>query len=146
MELERIFAAIKRKHVPMAAEILSRIESPDRAIIKQKLILPTLENMRELYIEHEGRFYCKRMVKYQAQHAYHIMIIEGYDIVTNMRTLFGDTDPSKALPGTIRRDFGDGESLDLSKLEKRATDNVVHSSDSLEAGLREIAIFNHYFT
>ena len=42
----------------------------------------------------------------------------------------GATDPSKAAPGTIRKDFAD--SIEA---------NAVHGSDSTESAAREIAYF-----
>ena len=42
----------------------------------------------------------------------------------------GATDPKQAAPGTIRGDFG-----------LIVTNNIVHGSDSVESGARELGIF-----
>ena len=46
------------------------------------------------------------------------------------REIMGATDPAKAAPGTIRKDFG----LDLQR-------NSIHGSDSPENAEKEIALF-----
>ena len=58
------------------------------------------------------------------------MVVAGPSAVSVVRTMMGATDPLKAAPGTVRGDFG----LDMGE-------NVVHSSDSVESGEREIALF-----
>ncbi|MEM1548980.1 MAG: nucleoside-diphosphate kinase, partial [Candidatus Methanomethylicia archaeon] len=58
--------------------------------------------------------------------------VEGDFAVTVIRNMVGATSPYQAAPGTIRGDYG----LSL-------TLNVVHASDNVENGLREIKlIFN----
>jgi nucleoside-diphosphate kinase len=55
---------------------------------------------------------------------------EGENAVERIRKAMGATDPAKAAPGTIRKDFG----LDLQR-------NSIHGSDSPENGEKEIALF-----
>ncbi len=56
-----------------------------------------------------------------------LLLLEGENAVNTLRSLCGDTNPDKALPGTIRRDCGEG-------LPK----NAIHASDSQESAKREI--------
>ncbi len=58
------------------------------------------------------------------------MVVEGNNVVEVTRTLVGDTNPSKAAPGTIRGDYG----LDLGR-------NIIHGSDSNESAEREINLW-----
>ncbi len=57
------------------------------------------------------------------------IVYRGIDAVEKMRELLGPTDPAKALPGTIRREFGRSMMV-----------NAAHASDSPENARREMAI------
>lgn len=54
------------------------------------------------------------------------LLYRGIDAVSKIRERLGSTDPQRALPGTVRSDYG----LDLMK-------NGAHASDSLESAERE---------
>ena len=57
------------------------------------------------------------------------LVFEGADAVTKIRTVLGPTDPAKAPPGTIRKEFGTSIMV-----------NAAHASDSPENAQREIGI------
>ena len=57
------------------------------------------------------------------------LIYEGVDAIKKIRDVLGPTDPSKAPPGSIRREFGQTIMV-----------NAAHASDSEENARREIAI------
>ncbi|MFH1477090.1 MAG: nucleoside-diphosphate kinase [Verrucomicrobiota bacterium] len=57
------------------------------------------------------------------------LVYSGVDAVEKIRNLLGATDPNKAQPGSVRREFG----LDVMI-------NAAHASDSLENAEREIGI------
>ena len=59
-----------------------------------------------------------------------VQVLEGPDAVALSREIMGATDPAKAAPGTIRKDFA--ESIEA---------NSVHGSDSSDNAAREIAFF-----
>ena len=56
---------------------------------------------------------------------------EGPDAVNKIRNVLGPTDPSKAPPGSIRREFGQTVMV-----------NAAHASDSEENAKREMGIVN----
>src|SRR2546427_9827939 len=58
------------------------------------------------------------------------MVLEGDSVIQRWRDLMGATDPAKAAPGTIRRDFA-------ASIEA----NAVHGSDSPESAAFEIPYF-----
>ena len=62
------------------------------------------------------------------------MIVEGERVVEGFRSLAGATDPTVALPGTIRGDLGRDWGLAVQQ-------NLVHGSDATESAEREIAIW-----
>jgi hypothetical protein len=57
-------------------------------------------------------------------------VLEGENAVEAHRRIMGATDPKKADPGTIRRDFA-------ASIEE----NVVHGSDAVETARQEIGFF-----
>jgi hypothetical protein len=57
------------------------------------------------------------------------LVYEGVNAVRKIRDVLGPTDPSKAPPGSIRREFG-----------SNITINAAHASDSVENARREFAI------
>lgn len=57
------------------------------------------------------------------------LIYEGVGAVAKIRDVLGPTDPSKAPPGSIRREFGQNIMV-----------NAAHASDSLESATRELGI------
>lgn len=59
------------------------------------------------------------------------LVYEGVEAVGKIRDILGPTDPSKAPPGSIRREFGQTIMV-----------NAAHASDSEENARREIAIVN----
>ncbi|MCX6882490.1 MAG: nucleoside-diphosphate kinase [Verrucomicrobia bacterium] len=59
------------------------------------------------------------------------LVYEGPEAVRKIRDVLGPTDPSKAPPGSIRREFGQTIMV-----------NAAHASDAPEAAVREIGIVN----
>ena len=57
------------------------------------------------------------------------LVYAGENAVEKIRTILGPTDPSKALPGSVRKEFGTDIMV-----------NAAHASDSPENALREIGI------
>lgn len=59
------------------------------------------------------------------------LVYEGIDAVAKIRDVLGPTDPTKAPPGSIRREFGSNIMV-----------NAAHASDSVENAKREMRIVN----
>ena len=57
------------------------------------------------------------------------LVFEGPDAIGKIRTVLGPTDPAKAPPGTIRKEFGSSIMV-----------NAAHASDAPENAVREIGI------
>jgi nucleoside-diphosphate kinase len=58
------------------------------------------------------------------------MVLERDSAIAHLREIMGATDPAKAAPGTIRRDFA-------SSIEA----NAIHGSDSPETARFEVGYF-----
>ncbi|MFO7871040.1 MAG: nucleoside-diphosphate kinase [Kiritimatiellia bacterium] len=59
------------------------------------------------------------------------LVYEGADAVNIIRNIVGMTDPSRARPGSVRREFGSDVMV-----------NAAHASDSIENAVREMNIIN----
>jgi nucleoside diphosphate kinase len=57
------------------------------------------------------------------------LVYEGYNAIAKIRDILGPTDPSKARPGSVRREFG-----------RDIMVNAAHASDSPESAERELGI------
>jgi nucleoside-diphosphate kinase len=62
------------------------------------------------------------------------VVAEGQRVIEGFRALAGATDPTAALPGTIRGDLGRDWGLAVQQ-------NLVHGSDSAESASREISLW-----
>jgi nucleoside diphosphate kinase len=58
-----------------------------------------------------------------------LLVYAGLDAIARIRNILGPTDPSKALPGSVRREFGQDIMV-----------NAAHASDSVENAKREMQI------
>lgn len=59
------------------------------------------------------------------------LIYQGVNAVSKIRSVLGSTDPSKAAPATVRKEFGQDIMV-----------NTAHASDSLQNAEREIQILD----
>lgn len=67
-------------------------------------------------------------------------VLEGNQAVANVRRMVGKTVPSTAEAGTIRGDYSVDSSI-LANREKRAVQNLVHASGTVEEAQEEIKLW-----
>jgi len=79
---------------------------------------------------HRGRPFFAELVSMMTAAPVVVQVLEGEDAIRRYRDVMGATNPEKAAPGTIRKDFA------LSMGE-----NSVHGSDAPETAAVEIAQF-----
>lgn len=72
-----------------------------------------------------------------------VLKLEVEGDIPHTRAVIGNTDPSKASPGTIRGDFS-SDSREHADLENRGIHNLVHASDSDENGKIELALWGNF--
>ena len=132
MAIQRTLSIIKPDAVAknVIGEILSRFEKNNLKIIAAKLITLSASDAGGFYAEHEGKPFYNDLIEFMTSGPVFIQVLEGEDAISKNRELMGNTDPSKADPGTIRSDFA--QSIDA---------NAVHGSDSKKSAEREIAFF-----
>ena len=130
---ERTLLLIKPDGVErrLVGEILGRVEQKGLTIAALELRTVSEKLAKSHYAEHDGKPFFGSLVEFITSSPLVAAIIEGPRAIAAIRQLAGGTDPvEKALPGTIRGDFG---------LETQY--NLVHGSDSAESAEREIALW-----
>jgi nucleoside-diphosphate kinase len=130
---ERTLVLIKPDGVKrqLVGEILSRIERKGLTLVALELKHVSDELARAHYAEHEGKPFFPSLLEFITSGPVAAAILEGPRAVAAFRQLAGGTDPvEKAVPGTIRGDFG---------LETQF--NLVHGSDSPDSAEREIELW-----
>ncbi len=141
-----IFFMIKPDGIPRETAFMKMIE-PVALVVARRLLEPVdMHRIEQLYAVHKDKpFYPRLMVYFRGMPVVAYLLCERPDTVyqngfyPSFIDLVGDTDPAKALPGTIRSLSTD--SLEKSLAEKRALRNLVHRSTTLEETLNEAPLF-----
>jgi nucleoside-diphosphate kinase len=132
MPRERTFSIIKpdatRRNLTGA--INDRLERSGLRIVAQKRLHMTKKQAEGFYVVHKDRPFYADLVKFMTSGPVVVQVLEGENAVVKYREVMGATDPAKAAPGTIRKDFA--ESIEA---------NSVHGSDSVENAKQEIIFF-----
>lgn len=87
-----------------------------------------------------GKIVKSWLIKYFKESPVLIMVAEGYGCIEVVRKLCGNAIPVLAAPGTIRGDFSH-DTIDLANEQNRPLKNVVHASDTVEDGEKEVNIW-----
>ncbi len=114
----------------LVGTIISRLEGQGLKVVALKMLHMDEALAARHYSVHAEKPFFKGLVEYITSTPIVAMVLEGEGAIDVARRTMGSTDPAKAAPGTIRRDFG----LDIQQ-------NAVHGSDSVETAKKEIALF-----
>jgi nucleoside-diphosphate kinase len=134
--IERSLVLVKPDGVArgLSGEVLRRIEAKGYRIRALQMLTLDREALHRHYAEHVGKAFFEPLVGFMSSGPVVAVVIEGERCIEGFRALAGATDPTAALPGTIRGDFGRDWGGPVQQ-------NVVHGSDSTESAAREIAIW-----
>jgi nucleoside-diphosphate kinase len=114
--------------------ILARIEAKGYRIVALQQRMADADLLAEHYAEHVGKPFYQPLVDFMSSGPLVAVIAEGHRVIEGFRALAGATDPTVALPGTIRGDLGRDWGL-------RVQQNLVHGSDSPESAARETRLW-----
>jgi nucleoside-diphosphate kinase len=130
--MERTFAIIKPDAVQrrLVGRILQRIEEEGFTIRAMRLTHMSKREAEGFYHVHRERPFFGGLTDYMSSGAAIVMVLEGPDAIRRWRDVMGATDPARAAPGTIRREFGES-------IERNAT----HGSDAPETAAFELGYF-----
>ena len=130
--MEKTFVLIKPDGVQrgLVGEVITRLERRGLKMIAAKFLSVSLELAETHYGIHKGKPFYDGLIKYITSAPVLAMVWEGPNAVTAVRQTMGATRPTEAAPGSVRHDFG----LEVGR-------NITHASDSVENGLKEIALW-----
>ncbi|WP_163542609.1 nucleoside-diphosphate kinase [Occultella kanbiaonis] len=118
----------------LVGEILRRVEAKGYTLTSVELRTAADDLLAAHYAEHEGKPFYAPLVEFMGSGPVLAAIAEGNRVIEGFRALAGATDPTAALPGTIRGDLGRDWGLKVQQ-------NLVHGSDSVESAEREIGLW-----
>ena len=130
--MERTLAIIKPDAVAngQAGAILQRIESGGFALRGLRLVHLTLAEAEGFYAVHRERPFFDSLTAFMSSGPAIVLALEADDAIRRWRDLMGATDPAKAAPGSLRREFG-------TSIERNAT----HGSDAPGTAATELGYF-----
>jgi nucleoside-diphosphate kinase len=114
----------------LAGAILARFQEKGLKLAALRMLHMDRPLAERHYAVHARKAFFNDLVDYITESPIVAAVFEGENAVARIREIMGATDPAKAAPGTLRKDFG----LDLQR-------NAVHGSDSPENAEKEIALF-----
>jgi len=114
----------------LTGAINSKIEDSGLRIIAQKRIKLSKEMAESFYSAHKEKPFFNDLIKYMTSEPVVVQVLEGENAVNKYREIMGETNPSNAKEGTIRKDFA----LNIQE-------NSVHGSDSDANAKIEIEYF-----
>ena len=130
--IEQTLAIIKPDGVArnLIGEIIRRIESSGLKVKALKMAHLSKKEAQGFYAVHRERPFFDSLTTFMSEDPVVLMILSGEGAISVWRELMGATDPAKAAPGTIRREFG-------ISIER----NTTHGSDAPETAAFETAYF-----
>ena len=132
MAIERTLSIIKPDATGrnLTGQINARLEDAGLRIVAQRRLRLTRAQAEAFYAVHKERPFYRSLCDFMTSGPVVVQVLEGEGAVERNREVMGATDPAKADPGTIRKDFA--ESIEA---------NSVHGSDAAATAAKEIAFF-----
>jgi nucleoside-diphosphate kinase len=129
---ERTLAIIKPDAFErrLAGKIVQRIEAAGFQIRAMRRLHLTKQDAQGFYAVHRQRPFFDSLTEFMSSGPSIVMVLEAPDAIRKWRTLMGATDPAKADPGTLRKEFAES-------IERNAT----HGSDAPDTAAFEIGYF-----
>jgi nucleoside-diphosphate kinase len=129
---ERTLAIIKPDAVErrLVGRIIQRIEESGFQIRAMKRVHLSKRDAEGFYAVHRERPFFSSLTSFMSSGPAVVMVLEAPEAIAKWRTLMGATDPAKADPGTLRKEFAQS-------IERNAT----HGSDAPETAAFETGYF-----
>ena len=130
--MEKTFAIIKPDAVErkLAGQILARIEAAGFTVKAMRLQHLTKREAEGFYAVHRERPFFGELTDFMSSGPCVLLALEAPNAIQMWRDTMGPTDPAKAAPGTLRRDFG--QSIGR---------NATHGSDAPDTAAFELGYF-----
>lgn len=114
----------------LIGKIVTKFEDSGLKIAAMQMRWLSTKEAEGFYAEHKARPFFRELVDFMISGPVVLMVLEGENAISRNRDLMGATDPAKANPGTIRKEFS-----------KSIGENTVHGSDSPTSAAREVKYF-----
>jgi nucleoside-diphosphate kinase len=128
----------------LIGEIISRFEKRGLKIVGLKMTKVDKDFAQQHYTEditkRRGQKVRDMLLDFVTSSPIVAMCVEGVDAVENVRKIVGETQPMKALPGTIRGDFAH-VSYDHADEKEMVVQNLVHASGNKEEAKMEVSLW-----
>lgn len=132
MATEKTLAILKpdcvRKN--LIGEVIKRIEKAGFTIRAMNMTHLTEDTAKAFYAVHKERSFFEELIEFMTSGPCVPLVLEKENAIKDFRALIGETDPEEAEEGTIRKAYADS-----------VGENIVHGSDSVENGKREVSFF-----
>lgn len=130
--MERTLAIIKPDAVAsrVAGRIIQRIEEAGFQIRAMRMLHLSSRDAEGFYAVHRERPFFGSLTKFMSSGPAIVLALEADDAIRKWRNLMGATDPAKADPGTLRKEFG-----------RSIENNATHGSDAPETAAFELGYF-----
>jgi nucleoside-diphosphate kinase len=130
--MQRTFAIIKPDAVRagVMGKILARIEAEGFGVRAARMLHLSKSEAEGFYHVHQARPFFAALTDFMSSGPCMVLCLEAPDAIRKWRDLMGATDPAKAAPGTLRKEFG--ASID---------NNATHGSDAPETAAFELNYF-----
>lgn len=130
--IQRTLAIIKPDAVErhLTGAILQRIENAGFRIRAMKRIHLARQEAEGFYAVHRERPFFGSLTTFMSSGPCVVIVLEAMDAIRKWRELMGATDPAKAEPGTLRKEFAES-------IERNST----HGSDAPDTAAYEIGYF-----
>jgi nucleoside-diphosphate kinase len=130
MAIERTFSMIKPDATKrnLTGAITAKLEAAGLRVVASKRVWMSRKQAEGFYAVHKGKPFYDELCDFMSSAPTVVQVLEGENAILKNREVMGATNPEKAAPGTIRKEFA------LSMGE-----NSVHGSDAPETAAAEIA-------
>jgi nucleoside-diphosphate kinase len=132
MASERTLAIIKPDAFErrLAGRLIQRIEAEGFQIRAMRRVHLSRAQAEGFYAVHRARPFFASLTAFMSSGPAVVLVLEAPDAIRKWRALMGATDPAKADPGTLRKEFAES-------IERNAT----HGSDAPDTAAYEIGYF-----
>ena len=144
--IEKTLVLIKPDGVKrgLIGELIQRFEQRGLKVVGMKMVWAEEELAKKHYTEdisrRRGEHVRKYLVDFLKEGPVVAMVLEGISAIEIVRKIVGDTEPRKALPGTIRGDYAH-VSYDFADSKKMVVRNIVHASSDKKDAEYEINLW-----
>jgi len=125
----------------LVGSILTRFENAGLKIHAMKFQSVPVEQSREHYAEHVNKGFYPTVEKYITSGPVLVFVLGGLSAVKKIRTMVGATEPSSAVPGTIRGDYAHQPYPAPGEPDDKPIRNLIHASATPDEAANEIKIW-----